>query len=256
MIYALWASYISLTTVGYGGDEAQTGCGRGASIFIIFLGITGTSLLISQVQDALHMTPQQQTVMRMIAEKTRHEHIKELSTLAIQRIWRLHRDRKAYMEEQDSLAQGWPQPAITGKLTNSKAKGGRPRIKTIGTGACAAIILLHSSSLPRNHASSFGVHSFSLLGTGRRASIGGIDSQFSRKLLETSLNQNPEVYRSLKDLGRAKKQPVAFHADFATELQMEMKDLVRPCRSLLLLVIFGLSSDKLLVCARNTSCIR
>lgn len=57
-----WASFISLTTVGYGTDEAQTHCGRGVSTILIILGITGTSLLISKVQDALHMTPQQQTV--------------------------------------------------------------------------------------------------------------------------------------------------------------------------------------------------
>jgi hypothetical protein len=66
----------------------QTLCGRGVSSILIILGITGTSLVISKVQDALHMTPQQQTVMRMIAEKKRDERIMLLSVLAIQKTWK------------------------------------------------------------------------------------------------------------------------------------------------------------------------
>ena len=54
---------------GYGNDEAQTMCGRAASLFLIILGILGTSMLISQVENNLHMTREQQTVMRMIAER-------------------------------------------------------------------------------------------------------------------------------------------------------------------------------------------
>lgn len=37
--HAAWASYISLTTVGYGTDEAQTQCGRSVSLVLIILGI-------------------------------------------------------------------------------------------------------------------------------------------------------------------------------------------------------------------------
>lgn len=46
--HAAWASYISLTTVGYGTDEAQTQCGRTVSMFLIILGI-----MVSQLQLAL-----------------------------------------------------------------------------------------------------------------------------------------------------------------------------------------------------------
>jgi hypothetical protein len=44
-------------------------CGRSASFFLIILGIMGTSMLITQVENNLHMTREQQTVMRMIAER-------------------------------------------------------------------------------------------------------------------------------------------------------------------------------------------
>jgi|EP01043_Picozoa_sp_COSAG02_P024029 hypothetical protein len=44
-------------------------CGRTASLFLIILGILGTSMLITQVENNLHMSREQQTVMRMIAEK-------------------------------------------------------------------------------------------------------------------------------------------------------------------------------------------
>ena len=37
--HAAWASYISVTTVGYGTDEAKTQCGRSVSMVLIILGI-------------------------------------------------------------------------------------------------------------------------------------------------------------------------------------------------------------------------
>ena len=95
--HALWASYISLTTVGYGTDEAQTTCGRSVSLVLIILGIMGTSMLISKVQDGMHMTPKQQIVMRMIAEKEKMEKIRTLSAKVIQQAW------MAYIHKQRNL---------------------------------------------------------------------------------------------------------------------------------------------------------
>ena len=72
------------------------------------------------------------------------------------------------------------------------------------------------------------IHSPSIhpkVGRGRRASINGQESQFSKKMLETALNQNPEVYRSLKHLEEARMQPLAFETNSATAMEMQMKDL-------------------------------
>lgn len=90
--HAAWASYVSLTTVGYGNDESQTMCGRAASMVLIILGIMGTSLLISQVENNLHMTREQQTVMRLIAEKEKDTAVRVVSAIAIQSIWRKMRE--------------------------------------------------------------------------------------------------------------------------------------------------------------------
>ena len=46
--HAAWASYISLTTVGYGTDEAKTPCGRSVSMVLIILGI-----MVSHLQQVL-----------------------------------------------------------------------------------------------------------------------------------------------------------------------------------------------------------
>ena len=86
--HALWASFVSLTTVGYGTDEAHTACGRGVSGLQILLGITGTSLLIAEIQNGLHMTGQQQQVMKMMAQKKRNREIRHYSVVLIQVVWR------------------------------------------------------------------------------------------------------------------------------------------------------------------------
>lgn len=86
--HAAWASFVSVSTVGYGTDEAQTQCGRAVSFMMIAVGVTCTAMLISKVQDGMHMTPQQSQVMRMIAEKEKNDQIKVLSAQVIQRVFR------------------------------------------------------------------------------------------------------------------------------------------------------------------------
>lgn len=102
--HAAWASYVSLTTVGYGNDESQTMCGRAASLVLIILGIMGTSLLISQVENNLHMTREQQTVMRLIAEKEKDGVVRNFSAIAIQKVWRKMKEYKV-----NGSPQGAPQ---------------------------------------------------------------------------------------------------------------------------------------------------
>ena len=45
-------------------------------------------MLISKVEDAMHMDRSQQTVMRMISEQERAAAVRELSAVVIQRVWR------------------------------------------------------------------------------------------------------------------------------------------------------------------------
>ena len=217
--HALWASFVSLTTVGYGTDEAHTACGRAASIFQILLGITGTSLLIAQIQNALHMTPQQQTVMKMIAMKKRNREIKAHSAVLIQQMWRGMAEIRAKRKK-----------AIKAEAEKRESADSRRRSSATDADDLAALV----------DEDAFAALATPSDGDGQRGGplFGGVSLR-TRKVLEQKalvektsieLRALPGVFMASQALHRVKNSPLDFQTDFSTAMELEireLKDMVR-----------------------------
>jgi hypothetical protein len=192
--HALWASYISLTTVGYGTDEAQTQCGRSISLVLIILGIMGTSMLISKVEDAMHMDRSQQTVMRMIADKERAQELQELSVRKTKR-------PDAHFSLRPSFLPSFsPEPVVAKhRVVIQKTKQKVPFFLS----QCIAIQKCW-----------------------RAYQVGGRfnrkESQYKTKAEKESMEQLEVAFRNL---ATKRKAPLEFDADFETRMEQTVWDL-------------------------------
>ena len=212
--HALWASFVSLTTVGYGTDEAHTACGRGASLLQILLGITGTSLLIAQIQNALHMTPQQQSVMKMIAMKKRNREIKDRAAVLIQQMWRgmavIRARRKAAAKEQAQKREG-----AQSRRRSSEAAAQADQ------DAFMALATPSDGHEKRGGPLSGGVS----VRTRKR-----LDQEAYYEKTRNELKALPAVFMASQALSRVKNSPLDFQTDFSTAMELEireLKDMVR-----------------------------
>eukprot|EP00741_Cyanophora_paradoxa_P007209 tig00001094_g6975.t1 len=107
---ALWLTFVSLTTVGFGDRVPATFEGRAVIVLVIFCGLTMTAIYTAVVFDSLTLSYVERLFVRKVVRDISRIDTQHAAARTIQRLWRVHAARRAQLARERTRRLFAPDP--------------------------------------------------------------------------------------------------------------------------------------------------